>query len=385
MALRFAVELHYKRKATASLAAAGRTRPPVAGPLRLDDPFVANAIEVQEPLSPPSHPQCLPASQRHNRLPLPRQSMTRQGARRPVVDPQTRRKRAICGHDSADCVAASSPPARRAEETARCKNAGMTSPNTANRAAVLPIVVETPGRLSAGSGFLLRVFGEVFLATVAHHATRLSANPDAWGTWTPRLHIAQGPPNAPGDPIPVFPEAVELFTTDALGARLARFRYVRPAWTPGFIADVILLPLDPAWTWVETVSVVDTALSAPPAVSTGGGYSAVVWGYPATDPQWPNSRRSSGLVVGLSGPGPALLIVDMPVAEGFSGAPVFTTDGLFLGMVIGETLDGRSHAQILTPGIIRCAATHTPAGYSCLASSTTTDSRGLPGVDRSSP
>jgi hypothetical protein len=46
----------------------------------------------------------------------------------------------------------------------------------------------------------------------------------------------------------------------------------------------------------------------------------------------------------------------MQVTVGFSGAPVFVDDGRFVGMAIGESNDGKSHAQLLTPGIIRMAA-----------------------------
>lgn len=221
-------------------------------------------------------------------------------------------------------------------------------------AAVVPIVAPRGTELTGGSGFLAEVDGETFLVTVAHHATGLNRNPEDWATRTPRVHVPMGPAPAPGAPIPVHSSPIELFDYTEGGTRVPRFRYVRPSWTPGFMTDVILRPLHASWDSAANFSVVH--LNGGDGGPTPG-QSANAWGYPVdVVTAWPRRTATHGPVVALSGRGPALLLIDMKVNEGFSGAPVFVDDGRFVGMVIGETDDGASHAQILTPGIIRSAA-----------------------------
>jgi hypothetical protein len=230
----------------------------------------------------------------------------------------------------------------------------MAAHTLVHEAAAVPIVTEQLSGLTGGSGFLAWLQGETLLVTVAHHATGLNSNTDVWADWMPRLHVPMGPAPSPGQPIPVHPSPIELFELTAEGKRVPRFRYVRPAGTPGFVADVIAVPVQDTWDWTANVPVIDLdAIDGGPST----GQSAVVWGFPVgVGDQWPSRRSVSGPTVGLSGPGPALLLIDMQVTVGFSGAPVFVDDGRFVGMAIGESNDGKSHAQLLTPGIIRMAA-----------------------------
>jgi hypothetical protein len=176
-----------------------------------------------------------------------------------------------------------------------------------------------------------------------------------------RVYIARGIPFSNGDPVPVYPDALELFTDNVSGSRTPIFRYVRKGYQPNSLADAVLIPLPSdrlVEPWLGTATIIPLTATKEPAP----GDMATMWGFPTSAADWPTRSQLRGPVIGLSGAGAALLLLDVHAVPGYSGAPVFGADGGFLGMQIGDTNTNVHHAQVLTPGILRLAEAH-PGGF----------------------
>lgn len=79
-------------------------------------------------------------------------------------------------------------------------------------------------------------------------------------------------------------------------------------------------------------------ITEPDTLSYSEGDRLTVYGYPDHGDAWPYSpaRIDSGPIIRMNPLGP-MLEARIDPRQGFSGGPVFTDDGLCVGMMIGST------------------------------------------------
>lgn len=198
-----------------------------------------------------------------------------------------------------------------------------------------------------GSGFLVRVNGEVFLATVAHLGDAVLAPRSDWSLWADSIFLVDSAAVDTGTgsytPIEVFP----LFFEGYKGKRIPRFKYFLRQEKPGTIADIILLPLQDSARIVGMYHCFDL-----PADRGNHEYGSEVTQlgrrneFPALSVAKHRSHLSEGPV--------RLMIPE--TQEGDSGGPVINSDGLLVGMNVGSHAKFPEAAMLMSPESIEALA-----------------------------
>lgn len=213
------------------------------------------------------------------------------------------------------------------------------------QALSIPIYTTLGSDEGGGTAFLGSLRGELYLITVAHAFTGLTSSSTQWDSWASAMNayvidsIGQ-----------VTDLRIEIFDTDQFGERVPRFMYVNSPHVSGHILDAIMLPVSPEWGWVENYTITSLDITSTPKV--GDGIRAQ--GYPI-QPIWPEIQQTSGRIVEVPFPVPGLLLADMPVQVGYSGAAATDDKGEFLGLVAGHTVNADKFAQIIPRGFLRRA------------------------------
>lgn len=216
---------------------------------------------------------------------------------------------------------------------------------------VIPLLLETEGGCVGGSAFLGSLGDDVYLVTAAHSATMLSSSPIRWDEWSPRVTVCA----IDGGAREAF--SVELFRTDSFGSRAPKFHYVNHPALSRHVVDLMLVPVNEQLHRLSRYPRINLEISAPPKVLD----IVTTWGFPTEVDVWPTHQSTSGPAQHVPSDIPELLFVAMPSEVGYSGAPAFSSEGAFVGMVIGKTDDEFHAAQVIPPGFLRRALPH-PGG-----------------------
>jgi hypothetical protein len=132
--------------------------------------------------------------------------------------------------------------------------------------------------------------------------------------------------------------SVQLFANGVIRAPL--FSYVEDA--AGSMADMMALyGLNHMATISGLRSHFEVVPLIPPSVTLTAGDVLTCYGYPnvADEPTWPYvpARSAKGNFLRVGDAAGNMIEASVPTEEGFSGGPVFTEAGVFVGMLIGET------------------------------------------------
>ena len=198
-----------------------------------------------------------------------------------------------------------------------------------------------------GSGFLVRVSGEIFLATVAHLGDAVLAPRTDWSLWVENIFFvdAAAVDTATGSYTQI--EEFPLFFEGYKGKRVPRFKYFLRQERLGTIADVILLPLQDSAQIVGMYHCFDL-----PADRGNHEYGSEVTqlGRRSEFPALSVAKHRSHLREG-----PVRLMIP-ETQEGDSGGPVINLDGLLVGMNVGSHANFPKAAMLMSPESIEALA-----------------------------
>lgn len=198
-----------------------------------------------------------------------------------------------------------------------------------------------------GSGFLVRINGEIFLVTVAHLGDHQLAPSADWSLWPDRIFLADTADVDEADGLPKRVAPFDLFFEGHNGKRVPRFKYLLRQERPGTIADIILLPLQSDDRIVKMYSSFDLPADKgdhePGAVVTQLGRRSE---FPALSVTEHRLTLKDG---------PVRLMVPEGQA-GDSGGPVIDSVGLLLGMNVGSHANFPEAAMLMSPEAIESLA-----------------------------
>jgi hypothetical protein len=195
-----------------------------------------------------------------------------------------------------------------------------------------------------GSGFLIRVAGQIYLVTTAHIANYEKDQKAEWSKWSPELYLVDESKEALAK-VPLFDETTEV--------RIPLFKYFRATDEPERILDLILLPVAAG----ELMASMTRIFTLPDEKATYAKNDKVVM-FGRRDP-WPYLNVTTHRV---SLPAPAIMHMEPEGQKGDSGAPVLTPTGSLVGMNYGHGNAEASGAMIISAELIELAATTTD-GY----------------------
>lgn len=218
-----------------------------------------------------------------------------------------------------------------------------------------PITSQASSLSVGGTAFLAMMKGREFLATVAHALTGHQNFTAAWSEWAPALRIEDGVPS----PIPpdLARQAAPIRVMSGSAQQsVPRFWFTRTIHSSSQFVDIVLLPTNRHWKWAEGLPRVQVEKCAPPSL----GDRLYLAGYPTDN--WPERRTISGPVLSVPDARSGHLTANLLAEPGFSGSPVFTQGGGFVGVCVGHDNNDPTVAQIIPPGPI-LAAGHAPGGF----------------------
>lgn len=198
-----------------------------------------------------------------------------------------------------------------------------------------------------GSGFLVRINGEIFLVTVAHLCDHQLAPSADWSLWPDNIFLADTADVDEDDGCPKRMEKFDLFFEGHKGKRVPRFKYLLRQERPGTIADIILLRLQSDDRIVKMYSSFDLPADKgehePGAVVTQLGRRSEFPALSVTEHRFTLKD------------GPVRLMVPEG-QEGDSGGPVVSSTGLLFGMNVGSHVNFPEAAMLMSPEAIESLA-----------------------------
>lgn len=221
---------------------------------------------------------------------------------------------------------------------------------------VFPIAVELSGnKVVGGTAFIATLDDNDYLVTVAHALTGNQNFTDRWEEWASQIHLQLGMPSAVSSeavdkavPIRTFREVDSLVRP--------RFRYTHTIHSTSQFVDLLMLPVRKNWAWAMDVPRVQ--ISAYSQLSVGNRVS--VSGFPTSER--PLCAHRNGPVLSIPGETSGLITARMTAGPGYSGSPVFSDHGAFVGMCAGQDSQDESIAQIIPIGPFM-ASRFTPGGF----------------------
>ena len=210
---------------------------------------------------------------------------------------------------------------------------------------VIPLMATRPetGQTLYGSGFLVAVDGQLFLATVAHLADYDLAPRSEWQLWSSEIFLADTAEIDSEVGLPKRLASFELFIEGHKGKRVPRFRYVLRQDRPGTIADIVLIPVQQGDLVTHTYATFDLPQGKgdhqPGAVVTQLGRRSE---FPALSVTEHVSTDHAGPVRFMKPEG----------QEGDSGGPVLNAAGLLVGMNVGSHKQRLDEAMLMSPEAI---------------------------------
>ncbi|MGN5734576.1 hypothetical protein [Arthrobacter psychrochitiniphilus] len=209
---------------------------------------------------------------------------------------------------------------------------------------VAPLLTLVPGTDKArfGSGFFVRIEGEVFLTTTAHLCDFELAPRAEWDVWAKQIFLidASGPL---GEEEMTTLANFELFTPNHDNERVPRFKYLLRAERPGTIADLILIPIqtdNPVLDMYDTFDLpADIGAHMAGEMVTQLGRRS---DFPALSVAQHYSTQSAGPV----------RIMFPNGQEGDSGGPAIDKGGNLVGMNVGSHVNLPDHAMLMSPEAI---------------------------------
>ncbi|WP_432246238.1 S1 family peptidase (plasmid) [Arthrobacter sp. G.S.26] len=186
----------------------------------------------------------------------------------------------------------------------------------------------TPGVHMNGTGFLAKISGQTYLATVAHIATGKEEILDNWSLWSSDVIFWDAQGNQAGQ--------LPLFKVQEDGLRLPEFKFVRTRDIANVLVDAILLPIPEDHPLIGLKKIFQITDS--PADCHVDQMVTVI-GY-LKDPSWPTLEAGKHRVSGADVP---VFSISPAAVKGYSGGPVITASGNLVGMLYGAGND-------LTPG-----------------------------------
>lgn len=219
----------------------------------------------------------------------------------------------------------------------------MTANSQRPGTSAIPIAVQDGQDYGVGTAFVLTRDGQEFLTTAAHVFTHERSSSTRWNEWPESLFICTA-----ADTQAAVVASVEVFDHDADGNRFPRFHYLHHPQTAMHMIDLIMIPLVGDEPWASQFMRIDLQKTSLPT----SGDIVTGWGYKSSNPEWPSLTSIRGPVIQALDRGLALLTVQMVSEDGISGGPVFTVEGNFAGMVVGQD---ESVAQVIPPGFFRQA------------------------------
>ncbi len=213
---------------------------------------------------------------------------------------------------------------------------------------VVPLMAPVKDAWTAGSGFLARISGELFLVTTAHIGDRELAPRAEWSLWPDSIYLADTVEVDQEDNLPKRIASFELFTEDSDARRIPLFKYHLRQDRPGRIADIILLPIPPDHPVAELYSDFDL-----PANIGDHEVGAAVTMLGRKVSTFPSLVVTPGFTTMQAGP---LRFMIPEGEEGDSGGPVTNGRGQLLGMNVGSHENLPSQAMLMSPETIVAVA-----------------------------
>jgi hypothetical protein len=186
---------------------------------------------------------------------------------------------------------------------------------------------------SSGTGFVIQMNGQTYIATTAHLATDTESIPDDWSLWADEIIVW----DAKGQQSEKFP----LFDLNEGGNRLPRFKFLRAFDTPEVLVDAILLPLA-----ADNPVVGRTTVFSLPAAGAICQKDEIVTAVGYLQQPWPSLATGIHKVTGADIP---IFSVSPAPVKGFSGGPVVNSSGQLVGMGFGS---GNQHAPSEDDGLM---------------------------------
>lgn len=186
---------------------------------------------------------------------------------------------------------------------------------------------------SSGTGFVVQMNGQTYIATTAHLATGTEQISDDWSFWATEIIIW----DAIGHQCEKFP----LFDMNEEGKRNPRFRFLRAGDAPEVLVDAILLPLA-----ADNPVVGRTAVFSLPAAAAISQKDEIVTAVGYLQTPWPRLATGKHKVTGADIP---IVCISPAPVKGFSGGPVVNSSGQLVGMGFGS---GNQHAPSEDDGLI---------------------------------
>lgn len=214
---------------------------------------------------------------------------------------------------------------------------------------VAPLVSYNPSQIDKvnfGSGFLVRVNNEIFLATVAHLADPILAPRSDWTKWSEEIHLVNPTSGTDGGAIDLI-ETYPLFTEDLRGQRSPVFKYHLREDKHGTIVDAILIPVPHGSHLKSSYQHFDL----PNDIGSHRPLTEVL--QLGRRDEFPALNVSHHLSTTSSGP---LRFAAPEGRSGDSGGPAVDLDGHLLGLNVGSHAQAPEQAMMMSPEAIEAIA-----------------------------
>lgn len=186
---------------------------------------------------------------------------------------------------------------------------------------------------ASGTGLVVQMNDETYIATTAHLATGTESISDDWLLWAAEIITwdANGQQS----------EKFALFEMNEEGKRTPRFKFLRAADTPEVLVDTILLPLA-----ADNPVVGRTTVFSLPAAAANPQKDEIVTAVGYLQTPWPTLMIGKHKVTGADIP---VVCISPAPAKGFSGGPVVNSSGQLVGIGFGS---GNQHAPSEDDGLV---------------------------------
>lgn len=173
---------------------------------------------------------------------------------------------------------------------------------------------------------------------------------DGWVGWPTAVHVWQSPTR----PLEMKMFAMTIPVTPLFSFFLNPQPLLGSSLLPPSMADLIALKAPQHASVLHALAEVFDEVNLDDEVLPEAGAPLIGFGYPdlGGDAKWPYEDASTAMGEFLRAEG-GLVRAKMPLDDGFSGGPVFSEDGAFVGMMIGtdgsEGTPGADHARLVRP------------------------------------